>query len=551
MTVAAALEIPGFGWDGLCDLLRALQGYSRKAVSDDFDVTETCTGQSGPAPSPGDSRLTSGPPVTAITSLEEELMAGLVCFQKRLDNVDWERNKRIIARYIGLDGSPGASLREVEEAFGLTRERVRQICDRIVSGVKRARPAMPLLAKCIALVSKNLPAEAEDLENQLAEEGLTQTRFRIESLIRAGELFGEKIPFLVDEVDGGRMVFQPEKRSVVRLVLRCARGLIRQFGVATVADLGAQVEERMNTSGGAALVHRVLTRRADFRWLDESSGWFWLTSRSKNRVTSRIKKILAVAGRIHVSELRTGIGRHHKMKGYAPPRRVLLELCRQLPGYRVEGDTVVADPVPDWRSVLKGVELVMAGILKEHGPVMARGQLEARCLGQGMKRSTFYAFLDYSPIIERYAPGVYGLRGADVSPGLVESLIRERKAGKVLVDHGWAGDGCVWIGYRLSEAMIANGMFSVPAPMKRFVNGRFTLCTSDGSAIGAVTVGENANWGLSPLFRRRGGEPGDLLVLLFNVAKGQVEARIDDDSLLEEFQPQNVGVETSAGFGEK
>ena len=177
---------------------------------------------------------------------------------------------------------------------------------------------------------------------------------------------------------------------------------------------------------------------------------------------------------------------------------------------------------------------------------MRRSELEALCVGAGIKRATFYVYLDYSPIIERYAAGVYGLRGAEAAPGEIESLVPTRHSAHVLLDHGWTSDGRIWIGYRLSEAMIASGVFSVPGGLKRFLEGVFALYTEDGLAIGTLAIGDNGAWGLGPLFRRRGGEAGDTLLLCFDLSKRHAAAHIGDKGLLDDLQSAQASPESLA-----
>lgn len=164
-------------------------------------------------------------------------------------------------------------------------------------------------------------------------------------------------------------------------------------------------------------------------------------------------------------------------------------------------------------------------------------EFEQQCLDFGMNRSTFYVYLDYSPVIARYAPGVYGLRSATVSPGLVASLVSRRPRGKVLRDYGWTPDGRVWLGYELSKAMISSGVFTVPKGMKPFLEGEFVLKAADRARIGAlVCKGASAAWGLGPFFRRRGGEPGDHLALVFDLKAREVTVSVGDATLLDRFQ---------------
>jgi hypothetical protein len=471
------------------------------------------------------------------TSLEDELHALVAWASHVRAPSQTDRNVCIAMQYFGFDGAGGVTLKHIGDAYGLTRERVRQICLRVSRTIKRVQPATPMLDKALTSVADQIPAEADAVECKLREEGLTLNKFRLEGLVRAGQLFGRKVPFELVEIDGRKMVANAERTRWVRRILTIARKTITRFGVATTSDIAALVQEGKSFPVTVELVTKVLERRPNFEWLDKATGWFWLRSTGKNRVLSRIRKIVSVAGEIEVGELRSGISRHHGMKGYAPPRRVLLKLCERLPNCRVEGTYVHGDPEIDWRGVLRGTEHTMVQILKQHGPVMQRAKLEELCLGQEMKRSTFYAYLEYSPVIERFAPGVYGLRGAKIDPSAIEPLILlSQRPTTVRIDQGWTVDRKIWVGYRLSESMIASGSFSVPGGFKRFLQGSFVLRAVDGLSFGTLVVKDHAVWGIGPFFRRRGGEPGDILLIVFDIKAKEVVVSVGDEDLLEQYQ---------------
>jgi hypothetical protein len=181
----------------------------------------------------------------------------------------------------------------------------------------------------------------------------------------------------------------------------------------------------------------------------------------------------------------------------------------------------------------------MAAILKEHGPVMSRVKFEEMCLDLGMNENTFFQYLTYSPIITKYAFGVYGLRGATIQPGIVESLKTKREPKKVLVDFGWTSDGKIWLGHQISRGMFEGGVFSVPAAMQKFLKGDFTFKVADGVYLGKLNVKDSSAWSLRPFFERRGGEPGDYLVITFDLSTRQAKAFVGDKDLLDDFQPEN------------
>ena len=131
-----------------------------------------------------------------------------------------------------------------------------------------------------------------------------------------------------------------------------------------------------------------------------------------------------------------------------------------------------------------------------------------------MTRPAFWQCVSYSPILTRYGRGVYGLAGADVPPGVVESLTPRRRWTRVLQDYGWTSDQQLWLGYQLSDGMLASGVLSVPTAMREAALGEYALTTTEGARFGSLVIREHGAWGLAPFDSRRGGEVGDYLVIV-------------------------------------
>jgi hypothetical protein len=198
---------------------------------------------------------------------------------------------------------------------------------------------------------------------------------------------------------------------------------------------------------------------------------------------------------------------------------------------------------------LSNSEQIILKVLKEHGPVIQRAKLEQLCQDAGMNHHSFWVFLSYCPLISRHATGVYGLRGAEIPVGLVESLIPKRTArSKLLIDYGWTDDGNIQILYRVSEGMLANGIVSIPAALKAFLQGKFALVTGDNSKIGTFVVKDNTAWGLGPFFSRRGGEPDDYLLMVFDLSLRIVAVQIGDSSLTDQLGDSDLSAPKSAAL---
>ncbi len=326
------------------------------------------------------------------------------------------RNARIAARYYGFDGLGGASLQTVGNEVGLTRERVRQIVTASSARLSTGRPVSPALDRTIAFVVERMPATAGEIEAELRSQRLTSGLFRLEGVIKAAELIERRLPFSITEVRGERLVHARDITSV-DTIIRIARRVVFRWGMTTLSNIVAEVRKVDSGVCDRKLVVSALACLRGFHWLEPSADWFWLSDKPNNRVLNRMRKILSVANPINVSELRAGIGRDYRMKGFTPPKRVLLEFCRQAPGLRVNDETVKAEPAVNSDEVLSPVERDIVHMLSEHGGTMATSEFMSVCLGMGVNRQTFYYNLVTSPIISRYVGGRYGLIGSSERSG--------------------------------------------------------------------------------------------------------------------------------------
>jgi hypothetical protein len=441
--------------------------------------------------------------------------------------------ERMALAYLGWDGNGPRTLDAVGNEFGVSRERVRQVVGSETDHLKSVRPFAPALEAALKYVARRLPGVASDIEENLSNESISREAFRVEGILSAADLLHRRANFRIGKVGSIRVILPLKPPNIEKTISVVSRKAIEHWGAATIDDIAARLLEEQGVGVQSDFLSAALPDLTGFRWLSKEDGWFWLADVPRNRLQNVIEKILSIAPHIHVSDLRRGVGRHHRMEGYAPPRRVLLELCRQTTGYRVNGDTINADPPRDWETVLSPTERTFAQILTQRGPIMSRSALEDECLAAGMNRSTFYVYLEYSPVLERLDRGVYGLRGVSVTPGEVEALAPKIVRRKVLKDYGWTPDIRPWLAYSVSESMVQSGVFGTPSALKKLLDGEFSLVTATGSHMGSLVFASTGSWGLGPFFRRRGVEPGDYLLLVFDLQKRQATAWMGERSLLE------------------
>jgi len=506
-TIGQLLHIRGFGWKCLLDLLVSLE-------------VAVLSAESG-------KQIEMFPHQTNRT-LEEELK-GLISFE-----VSTTTRKAIVCRF-GLDGRKPQTLEVIGTKLHLTRERVRQFCVGFVAFLKKVKPRTPKLEQTLNYIVQNIPASADYMTSRLQSEGMLSRKFDFESLLSVAKLFSYKVPFRI--VNSGKQQFIIPPEINFSMVENVTKKTIATWGVATVDEIASKLEERSSKPLKQHQLRKILMLLKDVKWLDKDNRWFWIHFLPRNRLLNRIDKILSVAAKIHVSELRSAIARDYCFRSFAPPSRVLLELCRRMAGCRVEGNFIICDKPLPWETLFSDGELAMITILCDYGPIINSQKFEKICIDSGLSRSTFIRHLTYSPAIVRYGRGLYSLVGANILPGYVESVQKESRKRKkrVLLDYGWH-HGKIWLGYRLSRNMIHSGCFSIPRSMKNLFNREFALETEEGETMAKLVLTENGGWGLNKLFRRRGGEPGDYLALVFDINKRKTLAYMGDSNLFYELQ---------------
>lgn len=376
------------------------------------------------------------------------------------------RTAQIAIRYWGWDGRGGATLAATGREFGgITRERVRQLCERLATRIRspanaegtleqagRAGPALPVrapaLERALLQAAGAAPTTAQDLARRLADEHVAARAFDPEGLLTAAEVLGHEAPFTLETVKDVRVVLPDppdptaDAAEVIAVVVDVARAIVRRAGAARVRDVTGRVAATPAVWVDDDLVTAVVSEPEDFVWLERRAGWFYLPSVAKNAVVSRVVKVLSVAGRLDLADLHAGIRRDERMKEFVMPEYILGELCASIPGVAVEDGRVYAREPIRPQDVLETTELTLVRILMEHGGAMERHALETLCLAAGMKASSFNNRVAYSPIIAELGYGRYGLRGngSGARPGRAADAAGEAGAGPARDDVPRPGD---------------------------------------------------------------------------------------------------------------
>ncbi len=486
-----------------------------------------------------------------------------------------QRNREILIGYYGWDDGRQHTLTEVGARFGITRERVRQICAKLTKRLNTAPDSAPIMDRALKLISEMLPAPAARIEAELAGQGFTAVGMSLKTVAAAARLLDRPVEFEIVAVPSdnrpktrkgwhtperseghgspadhalrsaqgrathqgraihqgrttfnvidGRLAVRPGQEKAVTATIDLAKKEAYFHGLTTVERIERAIAKRGSGRANAELVQQTISLMDGFRWLDQSVGWFCLSSIQRHGLPKTIDKVLAVSGEITGEQLHKALSRNRRLWKEPPPENVLLEFCRQMPGVRVENDRIITDPPRDWKKSLTGVEAKLVAVLKKHGPLMERGEMEDLCVSGGMNRFSFHAFVSWSPVIAQFGHSVYGLLGTEVSPEQVEEVLTRRRADRadrrVLDGHGRTADGKIWLQYRLSKAASTYAVITIPAALKKTVRGRFKFLDTDGREIGTLATKDGRAWGLGAFLRKNGARIGDRIKLTLDLKK--------------------------------
>jgi len=433
----------------------------------------------------------------------------------------------IVLRYWGWDGRGGATLQTVGKQFDLSRERIRQI----TTGAKdlldrRGLVFAPAARRAAELVHALLPASCSSVHAALVAAGMIPPSFDVGCLGELSARLGRTQTLQLDE-QHRCFISTQAGTDVARAVHRQASRLAAKYGAACAEDVCDAIRTESPEPLRPEGVVRLLRGRADLTLFDTEGDWFCRLDHRANPLLSRVRRIVAVAGRARLSEVRRGLARDYYLRSALPPKAVLLKLCELDEALGIESETVIAKDRAACNEALSPAEKVLAEVLLQNEGVMERSQLEARCRANGLGRASFTSALTYSVLIIRYAPQVYGLRGVAIPPGKVEEArpAPQAKAHRVLLESGWTPEGHIRASYRLTSGVITNGMVSIPSQHVSALHGDYRLMRL-GSPAGVLRCRGAQAWGLGPLLRRTGAEVGEILCLEFDLKQGEAVASV-------------------------
>ena len=310
------------------------------------------------------------------------------------------RNVEIITSYWGWSGNGQRTLESVGQEHGITRERVRQIVAKAEKKLKKLPLPCPKLKEAASYLENRAPEFENVLGDALASAGIADSAFQVSGVITAIRIMGVQSSIQLTRIEHLKIMISSGDTTAknIKSLLKLVRSLSRIQGCVNIDDILER--STVDNKKIRKFFVEVVNCHSDLSWLSDDKKWLWpvpYEGMKKNRLINFIQKIFSVAQSLHISELRQGLSRHHRLV-FAPPSRVLLEICRQLDFLEVKGSRVETTSGETLPSTLSWLETVLIKAFNGK-PLLSREALETNALALGMNRSSFYVMIGYSVVV--------------------------------------------------------------------------------------------------------------------------------------------------------
>lgn len=407
-----------------------------------------------------------------------------------------------LMRYLSRSGS-GATLDAVGQSYGLTRERVRVICNSMERALKMAPIATPALDRVLRGAARIAPCGVAEVNEQLAH--FIGQGAGIESLLAWAQWLGrDSLPVHIvqsqvrmnGELVSVRMVEAAHTASWVPALLRYASRECANMGCSCVLRMAGLLALRDGVAPGQEAIESALTQAVDFRWLDQDLGWFTLGDTTSSASATRVKKIVAIAQvAVGTDEIAAAFAsddvwlyREERWAQAIPPVHVLRELFLGWPFVRVvQKSRFVASAPLDPKSVLSDSEALAVSVIEQHDGVASLQEIKTVVMAQlGCSAIAVSIMLGASPVIVKLEHRLYALRGRRLGGNALENarLRGQEKSLGAALPEGLRKDAFV---VRVTEASLKNEQYSVPAKFSATLRGTLQpVRAPDGTVLGAA-----------------------------------------------------------------
>lgn len=382
------------------------------------------------------------------------------------------RNANLISTYLGFDGSGGCSMELAGKPYGISRERVRQIHDRLIKDIsakyEQNTKLTSFIERVVSVVEKNIPASFSTLEKKLFDTGYIGGPFNFNGFVNFLNSMGMDSPFSrvkvsdtefaipkLIELTKSDEVRKKSKKYIVECGLvddklnlinhfsyrnealsKLALSPVARLKIVKPLDISKIVTHHSVKNivhNGAVSFERVVSlTHQDFPFIDKSvlfdfafdlcsarsdfcnlgfvdgEHWFWFNEAGRNRLYSYSRKSISVARKIKTSSLMPEITSKVKDFDFNIPDEVLSKIMVSRGEFIDEGGVLSCVLEPALEDILTDCEKTMVDVMMEHKKLSQR-VFSSICSERGVKPYSFSIILNYQPLFKKLSRGEYTL----------------------------------------------------------------------------------------------------------------------------------------------
>jgi hypothetical protein len=311
----------------------------------------------------------------------------------------------------------------------------------------------------------------------------------------------KKPKFSIQSIEAYRKLSSQEKRNIRRVV--------KNSGAIHVSD-------PLIKCGNSKKFDKELLKLLGYKEI--SDGWFSGKAKKENQGFNRYEaaannalKILKVTEKVNICDLREGINIVASRLGYTAAPEPILGKVLELNGFTYRDEYIswpMENPIK-----FEGRDRIFVNLIEELGPVVTFQEICDAFEIEGLSRASAVAATQFSPLPQKISMGLYKLRGRQITPIDYKEAEerRERVPANAIYEYTIDGE----IIYRTNVGTLGlGGVISVQGLPN--LSGEWDCYVND-TPMGLIAVNETFIWRLSAVFDTLGICLGDRVEFRFNV----------------------------------
>lgn len=391
----------------------------------------------------------------------------------------------------------GLVLAQVGEAVGVTRERVRQICDLILNWLRHRPSVKPALMRAFKCAGRIAPCPVSEIDEQIAPylgQGCgirAALAFDKDASLDLAHL--QVVQHKVRVPDGYQSIDvlasgSDEQPEWIKVTLQTIRRECSSLGCTSVVRMAGLMAIEQGVLLDRESILSLAEQIPGFRRLDSDGMWFTVGVSSDSAAASRVKKMLAVSdGNLPISDIAAALvadgawlPRESETGVCIPPIQILNRLVGGWPWLHVNQHNkfTAADPGLV-RKALSATDLATIEVFDRHAGIVNRKDIADALMrpgahGPAMTSMGVSAILANSVIIQKLEFDLYALRGRCVNPNAIkDARLRAQVRGMSYLDVDLSKPVAVKFTRPTSTVKVSRQVVYLPVELKHKISGTF------------------------------------------------------------------------------